>query len=171
LRSALAGFLCTGIALGGCGGGAGKVGVAGSSSGSHLDGYGGVGQGEGGGGEGEQGKEGRAGMSTARSGALTVELLVEPSSPKRHSPVRVEIEAHEREAHGALGYLLSYGDGTTSGSGAVPLFCLGGAGHPATRVWRRTHRYAAARRYVVSASVYVNCSRDRAVASIPVVVR
>jgi hypothetical protein len=102
---------------------------------------------------------------------LTVKLLVTPVLLKRGAAVQIEIASYDRDAHGALGYLLHYGDGTTAGSGAVPQFCLGGAGRPARRTWRQVHRYSAVGRHLVSVSVYVNCSNEHAVATVPVVVR
>jgi hypothetical protein len=116
------------------------------------------------------GEQRGAGSTTARSGGLTVRLVVAPTPVRRGSAVRIEVAAQARHAPGALGYLLRYGDGTTSGSHAVPQFCLSGAGKSVGQTWRLGHRYPARGRYVVSVSVYVNCTDDRATAAVPVVV-
>lgn len=84
--------------------------------------------------------------------------------------MQIEIAMHEQNARGALGYRLSYGDGTATGSGPIPQFCLSGVHKPASQSWRFTHRYAAKGRYVLAASVYVNCTDDRLTARLPVVV-
>lgn len=112
-----------------------------------------------------------AAQATARSGDLTVRLEAAPALAKRAGAVQIEVDARALRASGVLGYLLRYGDGTTSGSGAVPQFCLSGAGRPARRTWRVTHRYLARGRYVVSASVYINCTDEHATATVPVLVR
>ncbi|MFZ2112781.1 MAG: hypothetical protein WAU77_03505 [Solirubrobacteraceae bacterium] len=112
----------------------------------------------------------RAGARTVRSGGLTVRLVVEPKLARRGVPVRIVLAAHELGARGAFGYLLRYGDGTTSGSGAIPQFCPSGGLRPASQTWRVAHRYAAKGRYLVSVSVYVNCSDDRVTVTVPVLV-
>jgi hypothetical protein len=112
----------------------------------------------------------RAGEVSARSGGLTVRLAVAPTLVAHGSVVRIEIVAHEQNARGAVGYLLRYGDGTTTGSGPVPQFCLSGENRPASQSWRLTHRYPTKGRHVVSASVYVNCTRERATVMVPLLV-
>ncbi len=110
----------------------------------------------------------RGGAGTARSGGLTATLVISPTAVKPDGVVTIELLARARHAPGAVGYQLRYGDGTGAGSGAVPQFCVAGPGPPAHRVWRLRHRYRAAGRYAVSASVYVNCTRDHATAEAPV---
>jgi len=105
-----------------------------------------------------------------RSGGLTVRLTVSPTLARRGVEVRIEVAAHALDAPGVLGYSLRYGDGTTTGSGPVPLFCLHGASRPAQRTWRLSHRYGTPGRYLVSASVYVNCTDEHATAKAQVLV-
>ncbi len=109
-------------------------------------------------------------IDTVHPDGLVVALTVKPVAVRVGAPVEIELIARAARAPGVVGYLLRYGDGATSGSGAVPQFCLAVA-PPVRRVWRTTHRYRAPGRYVVSASVYVNCTRERAVATTRVLVR
>lgn len=97
-------------------------------------------------------------------------LKVAPRLARAGSAVRVEIVARAQRAPGALGYVLRYGDGTTTGSGPVPQFCLAGASRPAHQVWRLGHRYGVRGRFVVSVSVYVNCTGDHVTVRIPLLV-
>lgn len=113
----------------------------------------------------------RAGARTARSGSLVVTLRVTPTVATVGSAVKIELTARASHAPGALGYLVRYGDGATSGSGAVPQFCIAGAAPPANRTWPLEHRYGARGRYAVSASVYINCTGDRATATARVLIR
>jgi hypothetical protein len=113
----------------------------------------------------------RGAVRMARSGGLTVTLAITPSVAKAGSTVAIELTARARHAAGALGYLLRYGDGRTSGLGAVPQFCIAGAAPPAHRSWRATHRYRAPGSYIVSASVYINCTQDRATATARLAIR
>jgi hypothetical protein len=99
-----------------------------------------------------------------------VRLVVGPTVAKVGAAVRIELTAQARHAPGAFGYLLRYGDGHASRSGAVPQFCIAGAAPAAHQTWRLAHRYRAPGRFVVSASVNVNCTDDRATASTRVVV-
>ena len=107
---------------------------------------------------------GRSKDVTARSGALTVRLRVVPSARGRMTAI--EVVADDPSARGALGYLLRYGDGTSSGSGAVPQFCLEGRGRPVRQIWRHTHHYSAGGKYSLSVSVYVNCTDEHAGATV-----
>jgi hypothetical protein len=142
----------TQMALSGCGAGASSVRMTARTIGGQFPG---------------PASSGRA-VGTAHAGGLTVRLVVTPSLAKRGSAVRIEVIAHEQHAGGAFGYRLRYGDGTASGSGAVPQFCLSPGSGPAHDVWRLTHRYRAKGRHVVSVSVHVNCTKDRATATTPV---
>jgi hypothetical protein len=110
----------------------------------------------------------RDGAGTARSGGLTATLVVAPAATRAGGVVTIELTARARHAPGAVGYLLRYGDGTGAGSGAAPQFCIAEPAPSAHRTWRLKHRYRIAGRYVVSASVFVNCTPDRATASAPV---
>jgi hypothetical protein len=164
------------VALLGCGAGAGGACVAAHSTGG---GPGGCGAGVAGtppastgptaAGTGPTAAAGATG--TARSDGLVLALTVKPAVVGVGAPVEIELAARAARAPGAIGYLLRYGDGATSGSGAVPQFCLAGPAPSVRRVWRTTHRYRASGGYVVSASVYVNCTRERAVATTRVLVR
>ena len=108
-------------------------------------------------------------MATKRSGGLIATLTATPTRAKVGSTVQFEVTASESHALGALGYQLSYGDGT-SAENVVPQFCVVGKGAPMRQTWRLSHRYKAAGRYRVSVSVYVNCTRDQALAHITVIV-
>jgi hypothetical protein len=99
--------------------------------------------------------------ATASSGGLTVRLTASPAPADRGSVVRIQIAATAQRAPGALGYILRYGDGTTSGAGAIPQFCLSGASRLTRQTWRLAHRYRTRGRYAVSVSAYVNCTHDR----------
>jgi hypothetical protein len=98
-------------------------------------------------------------------------LTVKPAVARVGAAVEIELDARAWRAPGAISYVLHYGDGVGTGSGAVPQFCIAGTVPPAHRTWRLEHRYQAAGRYVVSVSVRVNCTRDHATASTPVRVR
>jgi hypothetical protein len=104
-----------------------------------------------------------------RSGSLTATLTATPTRVKRGSIVQFAVTASERRARGALGYRLLYGDGA-SAENVVPMFCLAGRGTPVRHTWRLSHRYRSSGRYTASLSVYVNCTQDRALAHITVIV-
>ena len=148
------------VALTGCGAGdvrtacvAGSSGGAGAGAGACVAG------------------EPRGTSTTVRSGSLTVTLALAPAAAKAGSIVTLELTARTPHAAGALGYLVRFGDGATSGSSAVPQFCIAGAAPRAHRVWRLEHRYRARGTYLVSASVYVNCAGDHASAATRVLVK
>ncbi len=102
-----------------------------------------------------------------RSVGLTVMLTTTPTHAKTGSPVEFSLTAYAPHAPGAFGYQLHYGDGT-SAENVVPQFCVVGRGAPTRETWRLYHRYKAAGRYAVSASVYVNCTSDHATATVAV---
>lgn len=112
-------------------------------------------------------KESTSSRATPRSGSLVVTLTATPVRAKTGSPVEFDATAYERNTPYALGYQLRYGDGT-SAENVVPQFCVAGRGAPIRQTWRLSHRYKAAGRYRVSASVYVNCTRDHATATVAV---
>jgi hypothetical protein len=101
------------------------------------------------------------------SGGLTVTLLTSTTAPG--ASVGFVVTADETHARGALGYRVSYGDGT-SDQNVVPLICIAGAGSVQTQVWQLSHHYASAGAYRVTATVTANCTADRATASLPVTV-
>jgi hypothetical protein len=115
------------------------------------------------------GKSSASVTTTERSGSLTVTLTATPMRAKTGSSVELNLTAYAPHASGALGYRLRYGDGT-SAENVVPQFCVAGGGTPTRQTWRLSHRYKAAGRYCVSASVYVNCTRDHVLAHITVIV-
>jgi hypothetical protein len=94
-------------------------------------------------------------------------LTADPSHGPVGTAVTFTIEASETNAPGALSYLLSYGDGSQA-SNPVPQFCTAGPGAPATQTWTLTHQYSAAGTYTVTVNVGVNCSPDKAAASLTV---
>ncbi len=151
LAAALLAPLGAALALAACGGGATAACTAG---GAHHGGVGGCAP-----------AARRAQVATTvRSGDLTVTLAVAPAPAKAGAAVQIEVAARAQRAPGALGFVLRYGDGATSGSGPVPQFCIAGASRPARRVWRLRHRYGASGRYAVSVRVYVNCTSDHVTA-------
>jgi hypothetical protein len=100
------------------------------------------------------------------SGGLTVTLGM---STTPGAEVRFVVTAEEAHARGALGYRVSYGDGT-SDQNVVPLVCLAGAGSVQSQVWQLSHLYPSPGAYRVTATVTANCTPDRATASVPVTV-
>lgn len=107
--------------------------------------------------------------ATVRSAGLTVVLKSTSKEVKVGSTVRFDVTASDRSAPGAIGYRLSYGDGT-SAENLVPMFCTAGKGVPVHETWRLTHRYKAVGRYHVSAGVYVNCTNVHVRSSVPITV-
>ncbi len=112
-------------------------------------------------------KQSASSRATARSRGLAVTLTATPTRTKIGSTVKFNLTANASHAPGALGYQLRYGDGT-SAENVVPQFCVVGGGAPTRETWHLAHRYKAAGRYRVSASVYVNCSGDHATATVTV---
>jgi hypothetical protein len=112
-------------------------------------------------------KQSASSRVTGRSGGLAITLTATPTRAKIGSTVQFDVTVSVRHALGALGYQLSYGDGT-SADNVVPQFCVAGRGAPIRQTWRLAHRYKAAGRYRVSASVYVNCTSDHATATVAV---
>jgi hypothetical protein len=112
-------------------------------------------------------KQSPSSRATARSAGLAVTLTATPTRAKIGSTLQFEVTASDAHALGALGYQLRFGDGT-SAENVVPQFCVAGKGAPSRQTWRLSHRYKAAGRYRVSASVYVNCTSDHATATVTV---
>lgn len=96
-------------------------------------------------------------------------LTATPTRAKTGSTVQFRVTASDHDAHGALGYRLSYGDGTTA-ENVVPMFCLPGKGIPAHQTWDLSHRYRTPGRHRVSLTVHVNCTSDHAAASLTVAI-
>lgn len=108
-------------------------------------------------------------QAMARSGGMTVTLSVSPDSAAVGATVDVSVSAQEASASGALGYTLSYGDGSGSAN-EVPQFCRAGPGRSEAQTWYLTHAYRASGSYSIVATVYVNCGSDRASTSVPVTI-
>ncbi len=94
--------------------------------------------------------------------------MATPMRAKTGSPVEFNLTSYAPHVTGAFGYQLRYGDGTSAAQEAVPLICLAGKGAPVRQTWHLVHRYKAAGRYRISASVYVNCTSDHATATVAV---
>jgi hypothetical protein len=116
---------------------------------------------------GRVGKEPPSSIASTPSGSLAVTLTAAPMRAKAGSPVRFELTAYAPRASGALGYQLRFGDGTSTHN-VTPQFCVAGRGVPTRQTWHLSHRYKAAGRYRVSASVSVNCSSDFGTAGVVV---
>ncbi|MFI5004312.1 MAG: hypothetical protein ACHQE6_04790, partial [Solirubrobacterales bacterium] len=58
----------------------------------------------------------------------------------------------------------------TTAENVVPMFCLPGKGAPVHQTWNLPHRYKSSGRYKVSLTVYVNCTSDRVMANITVII-
>ena len=98
-----------------------------------------------------------------------VALTATPSRVAPGAVVQFSLSAREAQARGALGYQISYGDGS-SDQIAVPLVCLGGAGSVRAQAWPLTHRYAGAGVFRVSATVTATCTSDHATAVVSLAV-
>jgi hypothetical protein len=108
-------------------------------------------------------------LATVGPVGLTISLKV---SPKRVAPgAAVTFRLHLAATHavGALGYVLSFGDGT-SRANPIPMYCMAGSGVSVQHTWRFTHSYRKAGTYAVVARGRVNCSRARVVARATIVV-
>ncbi len=116
------------------------------------------------------GKRSAPASRTVRSAGLTITLMATPAQPKPGARVVFTATAYASHAPGAIVYQLLYGDGTRAPQTAVPLFCATGKGAPVHRSWRFSHRYDTPDRYTASLTVAVNCSRDRASATVAVLV-
>lgn len=113
-----------------------------------------------------------SGSATGRATAdgLTVTLTALPGRTRPGRTVQIVARASTQQATGALGYGLSYGDGSSAPPVAIPQFCLAGPGRPAKDSWRFTHRYRAPGRYRIRLDVYVNCGGGRASVGVMVTV-
>ncbi len=105
--------------------------------------------------------------ATGASGGLTVALMADPSHGPASTPVTFTLKATESQAPGALRYQIAYGDGATDAN-AAPMYCTAWPGRPASQAWSLAHRYSAPGTYTVTATVGVNCSPDRATATLTV---
>jgi hypothetical protein len=105
--------------------------------------------------------------ATGTSGGLTIVLTANPSRGPTGTPVMFTLKAVESSAPGALHYQVTYGDGGID-SNVTPALCTAGPGQPQTQTWSLTHQYATATNFTVVASVSVNCSPDKAMATLTV---
>jgi hypothetical protein len=93
--------------------------------------------------------------------------MADPSHGPASTPVTFTLKATESQAPGALRYQIAYGDGATDAN-AAPMYCTAWPGRPASQAWSLAHRYSAPGTYTVTATVGVNCSPDRATATLTV---
>jgi len=107
--------------------------------------------------------------STVKANGLVLTLTVKPRTASVGTTVQFKIYFSAAHAHGALGYVLQYGDGTTSAN-PIPLFCLAGPGRPAHATWDLAHRYARPGNFKVVASGYANCGPGRLTTTVHVLV-
>jgi hypothetical protein len=103
----------------------------------------------------------------AGGGGLTIVLTASPSHGPNSTPVTFTLKATESNAPGALHYQVTYGDGAVD-SNVTPTLCTAGPGQPASQTWTLTHHYATATSFTVVAAVGVNCSPDKATATVTV---
>lgn len=100
---------------------------------------------------------------------LTISLKVSPKRVAPDAAVTFRLRLAATHAVGALGYVLSFGDGT-SRANPIPMYCMAGSGVSEHETWRFTHSYRRAGIYTVVATGRVNCSRARVVARATIVV-
>jgi hypothetical protein len=98
---------------------------------------------------------------------LTIVLTADPSRGPVSTPVSFTLKASDSSARGALGYQVTYGDGGMD-SNVTPALCTAGPGQPESQTWSLTHQYATATSFTVVATVTVNCSPDKASATLTV---
>lgn len=98
-----------------------------------------------------------------RADGLTVALTASPSPATTSAAVGFRLQADVQRARGALAYVLSYGDGTSS-SNITPDVCQSGVGSPVKMTWWLRHRYDEPGTYHVVATVRPLCTSGRAAA-------
>ena len=103
--------------------------------------------------------------STTSFGGLSVTLTVRPWRADRGAAVQFNLSVSDSHATGALGYLLVFGDGSSTAP-AMPMYCLAGGGRPAHQTWQLSHRYLRSGHYKVMASGFANCGSGRDTASV-----
>jgi hypothetical protein len=106
---------------------------------------------------------------TATDGQVSVTLSIKPARAAAGATVEFSLSVAARAANGALGYVVSFGDGSTIAN-PIPMYCLAGPGRPEHQTWRLAHRYRRAGTYHVSATGYANCGGGRATSTGRVVV-
>ncbi len=100
--------------------------------------------------------------AVANAVGLRITLKVSPGRPAVGTAVTFRVHLVARHAIGALGYRLSFGDGTERAN-VIPLYCRAGPGVPATGSWRFNHRYTRSGVYDVTVTGYVNCTASHVV--------
>ena len=105
--------------------------------------------------------------SSAALAGLAVQVAAAPPRARTGTPVRVTVRARATRAHGALGYVVTYGDGSSSHD-LVPQFCLGGARTTQRATWHFEHRYRARGTYRVRVSVHAVCTAGAVSAAVTV---
>ena len=105
--------------------------------------------------------------ATGTSGGLTIVLTATPGRGPTSTPVTFTLRAVESNAPGALHYQVTYGDGGMD-SNVTPTVCTAGPGEPMSQTWTLTHQYATANSFTVVAVVGVDCSPDKATATLTV---
>ena len=103
--------------------------------------------------------------STTSLGGLSVTLTVKPWRADRGASVQFKLSVSDSHATGALGYLLEFGDGSSTAP-AMPMYCLAGGGRPAHQTWQLSHRYVRSGHYRVMASGFANCGSGRVTATV-----
>jgi hypothetical protein len=113
--------------------------------------------------------QGRVSGRAEGTDGVRVAAAVSPRHPRPGTRIRVSIEATDPVARGALGYVVSYGDGTTARN-VSPLLCLS-TPHRVRSRWLLTHRYRTAGRYTLTVSALAACSEGRATVRVEIDVR
>jgi hypothetical protein len=103
--------------------------------------------------------------STKSLGGLSITLTVKPWQVERGAAVQFKLSVTDSHATGALGYLLMFGDGSSTAP-ALPMYCLAGPGRPAHQSWQLSHRYVKSGHYKVMASGFANCGAGRVTATV-----
>jgi hypothetical protein len=110
------------------------------------------------------------GVSASASAAgTTVTVTASPAGPKVHQQVRFTVEVSDAAAHGALGYRISYGDGST-GTVALPQYCTA-QGRAAHSTWHLVHRYGRPGSYRIRVTGVAVCGGGGAVARLTLSIR
>jgi hypothetical protein len=102
--------------------------------------------------------------STTTLGGLSVTLTVKPWRAQRDAAVQFNLSVTDSHATGALGYLLVFGDGSSTAP-AMPMYCLATA-RAAHQTWKLSHRYLRSGHYKVMASGFANCGAGRVTATV-----
>lgn len=102
--------------------------------------------------------------STVSADGLRVDVTATESATS--GVVRVAAKATAGHARGALGYVVTFGDGS-SAHNVLPQFCLAGRGGRRQARWLWTHHYVPGT-YHLAVRVHVNCTTATATARLTV---